>query len=126
MLRRGLAVAGVLFVASVAGAQIGGRGTWLYPRGERRDPMRPPAELYETAGRAALRVEVIITSPRRSRALVRLGPDGAWSVVGAGDRVGDYRIARVAPDGVVAVLSALGAERTVTVLPDSIRSTPPR
>jgi hypothetical protein len=126
MLRRWLVVLAVLVSASVAGAQVGGSDAWLYPRDARRDPMQPPAELYESAGRAPLRVEVIITSPRRSRALVRLGADGPYSVVGAGDRVGDYRIARVAPEGVVAVLTALGAERSLTVPADTTRSVRPR
>lgn len=126
MLRRSLVVAAVLVSASFAGAQIGGSDAWLYPRDVRRDPMQPPAELYESAGRASLRVEVVITSPRRSRALVRLGEGGPYSVVGAGDRVGDYRIARVGPEGVVAVLTALGAERSITVPADTTRSVPPR
>lgn len=126
MLRHWLVAVAVLASASWAGAQIGGSPGWMYPRNAGRDPMQPPAELYDTAGRAGLRVEVIITSPRRSRALVRLGAGGPHAVVGAGDRIGDYRIARVGPDGVVAVLSALGAERAMTVGPDSSRALPPR
>jgi hypothetical protein len=126
MLRRYLVVAAALLSSAVAGAQIGGSDAWLYPRDVRRDPMQPPAELYESAGRASLRVEVVISSPRRSRALVRLGDGGPYSVVGAGDRVGDYRIARVGPEGVVAVLSALGAERSVIIPADTTRVVSPR
>ena len=40
-----------------------------------------------------LRLEVVIFSPRRSRALMRLGSEGPYSVVATGDRLGDYRIA---------------------------------
>lgn len=122
MVRRWPVILGVLATASIAAAQIGPGSPWFYPRDSRRDPMQPPAELYRTAGRVTLRVEVIVTSPRRSRALVRLGTDGPFAVVGAGDRLGDYRITRVGPDGVVAVLTALGAERQVVVPPDTVRS----
>ena len=109
----------VLASASAAGAQIGGGAAWLYPRESRRDPMQPPEDLYRTAGRAELRVAAVVTSTRRSRALVRLGSAGPYSVVGPGDRLGEYRIDRVSPEGVVAVLTALGAERTLVVAVDT-------
>lgn len=118
MFTRLLVALAVLALATAAGAQIGGgSGSWVYPAEPGRDPMQPPAELYQVAGRAQLSVEVIIASPRRSRALVRLGAEGPYSVVGAGDRVGDYRIVEVTPESVVAVLSALGAERRLSVAP---------
>lgn len=111
MMLRWLVVASVLASAGVAGAQIG--GAWRYPNDLGRDPMQPPAELYRAGGRAELRVEVVITSPAGSRALVRLGEGGTYTAVAAGDRIGDYRIARIGPSGVIAVLSALGAQRSV-------------
>jgi hypothetical protein len=110
MIYRLLIVAAVLASAGIVGAQIGGTA----PQDSRRDPMQPPAELYRAGGRAPLRVEVVITSPAGSRALVRLGDSGPYTDVAAGERIGDYRIARITPNGVVAVLSALGAQNSVT------------
>lgn len=111
MMVRSLVVAGILGSAGLAGAQIG--GSWTYPQQSRRDPMQPPPELFRARGRAELHVEVVITSAAGSRALVRLGDAGAYTAVAAGDRIGDYRITRIAPDGVIAVLSALGARNSV-------------
>jgi hypothetical protein len=120
MIIRLLIVAAVLASAGIAGAQIGGRT----PQDSRRDPMQPPAELFRAQGRAPLRVEVVITSPAGSRALVRLGESGPYTDVAAGDRIGDYRIARIAPHGVVAVLSALGAQNSVTFPLDTTANRP--
>jgi hypothetical protein len=122
MRSRSIIVAAVFLSASLAGAQIGGGTGWLYPAAPLRDPMHPPAELHRAGGRAELRVEVVVTSPAGSRALVRLGENGPYTTVAAGDRIGDYRIARVGPHGVIAVLSALGAQRAVTVPVDTTAS----
>jgi hypothetical protein len=108
---RVLVIAAVLASASVAAGQMA--GAWTYPRDPGRNPMQAPAELYRSGGRAALKVEVVITSPVGSRALVRLGEGGTYTAVAPGDRIGDYRITRIGPDGVVAVLSALGADRSL-------------
>ena len=124
-MRKLAVILAVLASAAVAGAQSRAASAWLYPADARRDPMQAPEELYRSASRASLRVEAVIISPPRSRALVRLGGAGPYAVVGAGDRLGDYQIARIGPNGVTAVLTALGAERSVSVAADTVRKSNP-
>jgi hypothetical protein len=111
----------VCFAAATALAQVSSPAdaAWRYPRAPRRDPVAPPAELYDVDGRSRLEVRTIVLDPRvprRSKAVVRLvGPVPVRAVVRAGDRVGAYRIQRVEMDRVVAVLHVLGADHAVVV-----------
>jgi hypothetical protein len=117
----------VLALSAAAGALLGQPGSlapglWSEPvhsRVGRRDPVVPPAELYDVAARRRLQVSTILIdrrAPRRSRAVVRLGGERPTrAVVAAGDRVGAYRIVRVDVDRVVAVMRALGEDRSVVI-----------
>lgn len=103
---------------TLAFAQAAAR--WSYPRGERSDPVLPPAALYTGEASARLHLDAVMydaQTPAASRALVRLGEDPATRrVVRAGDVVGSYRIHRVERGRIVVELRALGAARQV-VLP---------
>jgi hypothetical protein len=121
MIRLMTALLLALGAAGIA-AQSGGPAAdapWLYPRGARRDPVVPPAELYDVHARSRLQVRTIVVDPRvprRSRAVVRLlGPSPVRAVVGAGDRVGAYRVVRVEVDRVIAVMHVLGADRSMMI-----------
>lgn len=99
---------------------------WLYPREGRRNPMRPPAALYEMSSRAVLQVRAIMENPRDPKAstaiVVLQGRAPIRAIVRAGDRIGDYRILKIESDRVLATLHVMGADRAV-VAPVSRDST---
>ena len=111
--------------ASLAGAlvlmpgAVHGQDRWLYPRGDRPNPLAPPRVLY--SGELAPRLSVTAITqrsdqPGTARAVVRLGsPVVERRVVKAGDRVGPYRIERVQMDGLWVRLTALGTARRLFV-----------
>lgn len=94
---------------------------WSYPSGVRRDPVVPPRELYAPDAFAALRVGSIFYDPsdvRASRVVVHLdaGTPGRW-LVGAGDRVGRYRVVEILADRVRVLFDFLGSPRPQTLEP---------
>lgn len=103
--------------ASPAAAQ---GADWAYPRGERPNPLAPPAELYTGKAMPELRVTTIVhypDQPERSLAILYVGEGSAAvrSAVRAGTRIGDLRVLRVEPEGVRVLVRVLGTVRPVFV-----------
>lgn len=116
------ALAALSCAPEIAGAQ----SRWSYPRGERPNPLAPPAVLYSGEIAPPLLVTAIVQRDDQAnsgRAVVRLGsPPMERRVVGAGDRIGPYRIDRVQVDGLWVRLYALGTARRLFVPRAGLRS----
>lgn len=109
-----MAAAAVLAVASAGSAQT---PRWTYPRGDRPNPLAPPAPLYTGQLAPPLVVTTVLGAEGRPRvAVVRYGePMTERRTVRAGDRIGPYRVERIQDNGVWVWLSALGSERRVFI-----------
>lgn len=102
---------------------------WVYPRGERPNPLSPPEVLY--TGEAVPRVSVTTIIPKAgdmpaSLAVVRIGAEGAKrQVVRVGSTVGNVRVVRIEADGVEFLVRVLGTPRRMFVTKSGLRGPAP-
>lgn len=104
--------------------------TWVYPTGERKDPVVPPSALYSGEGFPQLEVSMIAydaADPVASRVLVVMGgAEPIRRVVTVGEWVGRYQIEGIERDRVHVRVRTLGALREETLFPVSVSSSPGR
>lgn len=89
---------------------------WVYPRGDRPDPVLPPPALYSGEGTKAVEVTVIqfdSEDAAKSRALVRTSVGGVLirRVVQEGDEIDGFSVLAIEPDRIIVEIETLGAAR---------------
>lgn len=103
---------------------------WVYPAGERKDPVVPPAALYSGEGFPQLEVSMIAfdaANPAASRVLVVMGgAEPIRRVARIGEWVGRYRIEGIERDRVHVRVRTLGALREETLFPEGVSPAPAR
>ena len=122
-MKRSVMVAAAVCVAAIAAMPAAAQGRWVYPRGERQNPLAPPAQLYTGELAPKLVVTTVMAAEGRPMmAVVRYGePMIERRSVRAGDRIGPYRIERVQENGLWVWLTALGSERRMFIWRAGIR-----
>lgn len=89
---------------------------WVYPRGDRPDPVLPPAALYSGEGTKAVEVTVIQFDPddaSKSRALIRTSMSGRLirRVVQEGEEIDGFSVMAIERDRIIVEIETLGAAR---------------